>query len=411
MNNCLKSGFYIIKEVDEYQVYRLVPQELLYSSALFHQCIDYAVASLGDSGGDIALGPGQFILEKPISLASHIWLKGSGRGTVLHVGKSNHIGIGILCENLVGVEISNLVLSGRANPQASAGIVLDGCGNCKVMDLLSVGFSGYGLWIRNETMLSEVRGCSFGANQKANIFFDRHRRGKFGDFIPNLVSNCIIFGGGKGIDCLETTVLNIVACVIYQTKDIAIHIRDVSYSVLVTGCRTFQISAPAVLVENTGEINLSSNIFCWHTGDGIIVKNCGWGLITGNEIIDSGSYNPGVKDFTSKIIDVPSNIPLCNGISLFNSRGVNLTGNTIFNWPQARKLHVGIFEDENCHKNAITNNNINYFYEAAIVSKGSDTTVLVNTFDAEHPYDGNPQEVYHQSFQPNLTEMFIDMLI
>lgn len=402
------SSLWVVHEDNDFQVYDAVPQKLLYTTDAAHKAVNFAVSCVREKGGEITLGRGDFILDAPIMLANNIWLRGNGRGTKLRVGSRNGSGLGILCDNLVGVEISNLAVTGQDNPQAFAGIVLDACGDCTVHDIFCVGFSGYGIWVRNETMMSEIRGCSLAGNKKANIFFDKHRRGQHGDFIPNLVTNCKIYGGGKGIDCLETTVLNIVACVIYQTGDIALHIRDVSYSVLVTACRTFQIGRHAVVVENTGEFNLSSNIFCWHTGHGVVVRNCGWGTIAGNEIIDSGSYNAGVKDFTSKISDVPSDIPLYNGISLYNARGFNVTGNTIFNWPQARKLNVGIYEDRTCRKNSFTCNNINYYQKAAVDSSGVESLVNDNVIDADIPHDGNPDEVYHQSFQTDLIKLFID---
>ena len=353
------SSLWVVKQDAAYQVYTAVPQRLLFTSEVAHEAITFAVSTIQDGGGEIDL-------DAPITLKNNVWLHGSGRGTKLSVGPNNHEGFSIFCSGLVGVEISNLALIGRDNPYAVAGIVLDACGNCMIHDVFCVRFSRYGIWIRNETILSEIRGCSLAGNHGANIFFDKHRRGKYGDFVPNLVTNCIIYGGGKGIDCLETTVLNIVACAIYQTRDIAIHIRDVSYSVLVTGCRTFQIGGHAVVVENTGEFNLSSNILCWHTGHGVVVKNCGWGIIVGNEIIDSGSYNAGVKDFTTRISEVPPDVPLCNGISFYKARGFNVTGNTIFNWPQARKLNNGICEDEYSRKNNFTCNNINYYCSCCI---------------------------------------------
>ena len=341
MTDASFSNYIIVKQDDLYQVYCAVPQHLRFSTRSASEAVAFAVSCLKDSGGEISLGAGEYIIDAPLHLANNVWLHGSGRGTRLRVSSDNTEGFGIICQSLFGIEISNLAVTGKDNAQAIAGIVLDGCGDSTIHDVFCGGFMGYGIWVRNETMMSEIRGCSLAGNAKANIFFDKHRRGKYGDFIPNLITNCKIYGGGKGIDCLETTVLNIVACIIYQTHDVAIHIRDVSYSVLVSACRTFQIGSHAVVVENTGEFNLTSNILCWHTGHGLVVNNCGWGAVVGNEIIDSGSYNAGVKDFSTRISDVPSGVPLYDGIHFTNVRGFNVTGNTIFNWPQARKLHVG----------------------------------------------------------------------
>jgi hypothetical protein len=92
--------------------------------------------------------------------------------------------------------------------------------------------------------------------------------------VPNLVTNCIVYGGGKGIECSRTIVLNIVACVIYQSQDVAYYVGNTSNSVLISGCRSFQIGSHAVVADGSHEFNLSSNIFCWHEGHGMLVRDC-----------------------------------------------------------------------------------------------------------------------------------------
>lgn len=42
-----------------------------------------------------------------------------------------------------------------------------------------------------------------------------------GAFVPNLVTNCTIFGGGKGIETKRAIVLNIVGCMVYQTCSVS----------------------------------------------------------------------------------------------------------------------------------------------------------------------------------------------
>jgi hypothetical protein len=158
-------------------------------------------------------------------------------------------------------------------------------------------------------------------NQKANLYLENLNWGTYGNFIPNLVSNCTIYGGGKGIECNYVIVLNIIGCNIYQTNDIGIHIYKQSNSVLVNSCRTFQISSDAMVVEKSDELNVTGNIFCWSTGNGIVVKNAAWGNISGNNIIDNGSYNPGGINFKSTFDDVKEKMPLMNGISLSGVKG------------------------------------------------------------------------------------------
>lgn len=73
-------------------------------------------------------------------------------------------------------------------------------GDCKVRDVFAVGFADYGIWVRNNSFLCEVRGCTLAGNDKANLYLHELARGNYGDFIPTLVTNCIAYGGGKGIE-------------------------------------------------------------------------------------------------------------------------------------------------------------------------------------------------------------------
>lgn len=409
----------IYKSGEKYKVVTQFEHQVIYESNNATDVIQTAVDELKENGGDIILGRGNYKLDKEIKLADHIWLHGSGRGTKLRVGADNQSGTGILCKGLDGVEISNLSVIADDSDNTIAGIILDDCGDCKVHDVFSCGFGKYGIWVKNNSFLCEIRGCSLAGNKKANIFMDHlANEGRSGDFIPNLISNCIIYGGGKGIECERTIVLNIVGCEVFQTEDIGYHIHTTSNSVLVSGCRTFQIGADAVVVEETHEFNLSSNIFCWATGHGVVIKDAGWGTICGNEIIDVGSYNSGDENFTTYFKDIPEDVKQYNGIELHKTRGYNITGNTIFNWGVAPKMEYGIFEDTDSSSNVITSNNVNFFSKKDVLSKGEDTVVNNNVGFADTPHAGQGYEKIEeiknhstricQSFEVELTKKFIE---
>jgi hypothetical protein len=400
--------YMIYKDGDSVKVRGIITGTDEKSAESAGEAIQFAVDRLAETGGDITLGSGVYVLDDPIKLASDVSLRGRGRSTKLIVGQKNASGIGILSEGCHGVDVSDLAVMAGEDTAACAGVVLDASGDCKVRNVFSAGFAGYGIWVRNKSFLSEIRGCSLAGNKKAGILIEEMDRGKYGDFIPNLVTNCIIYGGGKGIETKRATVLNIVGCVVYQTGDVGYHIHNTSNSVLISGCRTFQITGPAVLVEDAHEFNLSSNIFCWHTGHGIEVKNTRWGTITGNEIIDTGSYNTGVKNFTGKLSDLPADMPHQTGIVLSHTRGYSVTGNTIFNWSVCPKMRYGIHEDSESYNNTITGNNVNYFQEAAVLSEGKNTTVDNNVGYGDQPYDHVPDAGWTlQTFQRELTDLFI----
>ena len=408
MSPTLSQNLVVLQDDERFNAYTDFTHELLHASRRASETIQAAVDALAGVGGMVMLGRGVFRLDEEVRLADNVWLRGSGRGTKLRLDPTHKSGIGLSCTGLKGVVISDLALLGADCPEATAGIVVDGCGDTKVRDLFASGFGGYGIWMRNNSFLCEIRGCTLAGNGCANLYLSDLQRGHYGDFVPNLVTNCTVYGGGKGIECRFTTVLNIIGCIVYQTGDVGYHLHAKSNSVVISGCRTFQISGPAVLVENAHEFNLTGNIFCWHTGHGVIVQDCYWGTISGNNVIDSGSYNTGVENFTEPLANLPPDAANLDGIHLERTRGYNITGNTIFNWSVCPKMRHGVFEDANSYNNTITGNNVNYFLNAAIHSEGKDTQLCNNTGYADRPYNRmEGAERWLQTFRPELTARFV----
>jgi hypothetical protein len=406
----LEQDYRIANDGDHYNVYGVIDGKSIFKSRHAHKAIQYAIDRLADKGGQVIISRGDYTLEEPIRLKDRIHLMGSGRASRLLVGESNSEGIGLICQKLNGIIISNLSFTAGDNPDARIGILIDDCGDSKVQDVFSVGFTEYGISMRNNSFLNEIVGCHLAGNRKANLHLQELAKGRYGDFIPNLVSNCVIYGGGKGIEMNRVIVLNIVGCIVYQTGDAAFHLHSVSNSVLITGCRTFQITGPAVLVEDSHEFNCSSNIFCWHTKQGILLRNANWGTVTGNEIIDSGSYNSGEKDWETPLEAMPADQPLYDGIELINVHGYHLGGNTIFNWKVAPLMRNGISEDSQSGKNIISSNNINYYSEADVFSEGKETTVHGNiSLKEEAHVTMEGRKLWLQSFKTEWMDEYIEL--
>ncbi len=175
----------------------------------------------------------------------------------------------------------------------------------------------------------------------------------------------------------------------FETKDIGFHIRNVSNSVLVSGCRTFQIDNDAICVENSHEINISSNIFCWHRGNGIVLRDVTWGSINANNVIDTGVNKQMV------------------GILMENkTKGLQVTGNSIFNWPGHHPMSVAIKEDSSCMNNQIIANNINHC-NVDISSEGKGTMVQNNISETKQPYLGKPGSLHEDFIKRDRLESFI----
>lgn len=340
--------------------------------------LQYAVDRLAErGGGEVFLECGTFPLSHEVKLSSKISLRGSGRSTVLKVTKENSAGIGLFCKGCDGLVVSDLKVDGDRmnNPNSVAGIVFDDCGDSEIRNVYSLRFSKYGIWVRNNSFLCKVLGCTAADNQASNIYLEKlYHGGRGGDFVPNLVANSICCLGGNGIELNRVLVVNIVSCEVFQPKGHSYYIHDTSNSVIISGCRSFQAEKNAVLVESSHELNISSNIFCWHRGHGIELSNVTWGAINGNEVIDSGVRHD----------------PPMIGIWLRNAtRGVQVVGNTVFNWADQQPMRFGIVEESDCYKNMLMGNFINYYTETDIVSDGKNTLVEKNLsenrgFDPHH---------------------------
>lgn len=343
-------------------------------------------------GGEVCLQRGRYLINAPLNLTNNVTLCGKGRATVLEITEENKAGIVIQAQGIKGAIVSDIALHGKYFDNAIAGLVLDDCGDCTVSDLYAKSFSGYGIWLRNNSFLCEIKSCKLADNQKAGILLDTlANKGRVGDYIPNLVNNCLVYGGGTGIECKRALVVNIVGCVVYQPQKYGFHLHSVSNSVLLSGCRTFQCYSHAVLVEDSLELNISSNVFCWQQGNGILLKNVYWGLLSGNEVIDSGTR--GVGGQTAIGIEMRDQV-----------QGVQVTANTIFNWGGQGILTHGVREDDTCRNNGITNNNLNFIEKEVILSKGTNTLVADNTFQKDPAYRGNPKQAYPRFDSERLVE-------
>lgn len=374
MTEQLTQDYTVYRENDTFRVRGQVDQAEIGSLGSAWQAIQLAIDSLGDTGGQVALQSGQFPLREPVKLRDNVWLRGSGRGTSLLVSGGEG-SAGLLCEGLKGAVVSDLALRPAEGEAPLAGIVMGDCGDCQVRDVFCERFAGYGIWIRNNSFLCEIRSCKLAANAKANLYLDDLAGGgRGGDYVPNLVTNCITYGGGTGIECRKTLVLNIVGCQVFQPGGMGYHVHGASNSVLISGCRSFQVEQDAVLVESSHEINISSNIFCWQRGHGIVLTDVSWGAINGNEVIDSGVR---ARDGSPMV-----GILLRSGV-----QGVQIVGNTVFNWGDQCPMEVGIREAPTCRGNLITANNVNYCVQADIIAEGQGTEVHGNVGELKKAYE------------------------
>jgi len=404
----LKQDFRVCQNGDGFVVLGAADGARFFESAEADTVIQFAIDALGAEGGQVSLSRGEYPLNAPIVMKARVHLEGSGRATRLLVAESNLAGIGIEANKVNDFILSNLSLIAGANKAAKVGILIDACRGAQIEDLFVAGFADYGIWMRNQAFMNEITGCYLAGNRKVNLFLQKiNLGGEAGELMPNLVSNCTIYGGGEGIKLSQASVVNVVACSVYQTNGAAFYLEKWSNSVLLSGCRSFQITGPAVVVDGSMEFNATGNIFCWHTEQGILLNNARWGTITGNNIIDSGSYNTGEKFAESSDRDAPEDLVLYDGVEMRGVHGYQVVANNIFNWDAAPKMRNGVSEDAKSRENLIANNNINFYAKADVTAKGDETEVHGNVAlkDEAHVIMKDPTML--QSFRTELTEEFI----
>jgi len=332
--------------------------------------------------------------------------------TRLVVAKANGDGCGVIADQVDTATVENLLLKPETKDQEHSGIVFDFARNCRVTGVHAAKFGRFGIWMRNNSFLCTFESCTLAGNRAAALRLEETGNHEFGSWMPTLVANCMFYGGGKGLWTKFAVVVNVVGCMAYQTGDVAFCLEGQSNSLLLSGCRTYQITGNAIEVTGTHELNLTGNIFCWHTGHGIVVRGCNWGTITGNNVIDTGSWNkdPDAPNKTVKWEEVPADIVHRDGIQLFKSQGFTVSNNALFNWHVCPEMRVGIFEDDESRNNIIANNNVNYYLEAAVESHGAGSVAKDNVGYGDLPYQAPDQvKTIAQSFNTAAVRRFIDM--
>jgi hypothetical protein len=339
------------------------------------EAIQHAIDAQPPAGGEVLLQPGEYDLPAPLRLKSNVTIRGCGRGSVLRPAGGNAGGQALVGEGVDGVLLADFAL--RGGGEAEAGVVLDSCGDCTVRGLFVTDFAGAGIHLRNNTFLSRVADCSLAGNARAGVLLEHlagHGRG--GSYLPNTVSGCTFYAGGAGVECARAIVVNLTSCQAFQTRRSAYHLHTTSNSVLISGCRSFQCETDAVLVESSHEICITGNIFCWQRGHGVVLRDVAWGSVCGNNVIDSGGCQ--------------YDDPRCGILIEQGCRGLQVTGNAVFNWGGQGPMTCGIREDDSCRLNAAAHNNINFCTEALTAIGGHDSRQTANMGQMDPAFLGTP---------------------
>jgi hypothetical protein len=342
------------------------------------------------NGGRLEVGPGEFLIDRSLDVGDNVLISGQGRFSKLVFAGDYEIALSV--KDALDVEICEILIVCR-DQSVSSGIVVSNSGSCLVRDSKIVGFKKYGVVLANNTFLSRIESCEVAGNKVSNIYFMKlDSLGRMGNYIPNTVSNCMLVGGGKGIEFMTSTVANIQNNSFTQCQDHAIHLHSQSNAVLITGNHTFQIDGHSLLVEGfSHELNVTGNTFSWSTGSSVVVKQSCWGTIAGNVFIDNG-FSPDVQNLTTVYKKYEGQYEPQDAVILEDVTGYTVSSNTIYNWQVSPQLRNGIVEDSLSYRNIISNNTINWYKNKAVDSKGKGTIVKDNNSRADVPYHWMPSK-------------------
>jgi len=358
--------------------------------------IQKTLDQLKPSGGSIQLLSGDYKIEHTLKIPDRVTFFGMGVGTVLSTTEAFKGESVLQLQKIDRSTIKDLSIQIHPTENKHSGIIIEQSGSCVIENVTVTGASECGIWMRDRSFLCEIKSCQLADSKRAGIFLQKFDGdGKAGDFIPNLITNCTIFGGGYGIECDMAILANIIGCQIFMTNSYGIYAYNFSDSVLITACRTFQVRSDALVFENAHEVNISGNIFCWQEGHGIVLNGTTWGTVSNNQCIDSGHINipPTPGEPYSLMVDIPEGLDIMEnlkcGIRIINgAKGLTISDNAIYNWGTNPPLLHGIFEDETCSNNLISGNNLNYSRKSGVLAQGNNSSAVDNLSVDEKPYMG-----------------------
>lgn len=259
-DNSLNQGFIVLKKGTTFVALNSVGNEIFaedkHADIIFRRCISTLAAS---GGGEIKVENGVFPFHTPVKLESRIKILRSGRTTTFVPASDNTDGVIFVASGKDEILLSDFVcqVDVLSTNEKASGIIIENCGDCKVRSVFIRDFSGYGFWLRNDSFLCRFVDCAAANNGKAEYYIsDINAGGRGGDYIKNCTSYA---SRGKGIEVYASLCVNTVGCNMYHPKRNGYYFQQGSNSILLSGSRCFKAEGNGILIENSHELNVSSN--------------------------------------------------------------------------------------------------------------------------------------------------------
>jgi hypothetical protein len=262
-----------------------------------------------------------------------------------------------------------------------------------VRGVASIDFGRYGIALQSNCFACTLQANLTVGNGSAGTFVGETHESRGGLFAPNHIIGCYSYAeDGNGFGFQGSICQNMVGCVSYLASGHGIYMKD-STSNLISGCRVFMCFKNGMFMDDTYEVNISSSICGWNWWHNLEMNHAVWGVVSANEFIDAGgrgmfeeSDGPELEQRTMGSVAEGGEPYQRHGIYLHSgTRGLQVSGNAIFNWWGNQPMDCGIVETEDCEENQISENSINYYKDAGVKAEGAGTRVDAN-LEVQRPY-------------------------
>jgi len=356
-----EQNYIVYTDGTQYAVKTDITGRVVFSSIDAATSIQWAIDNLpamGINGGEVLIEEGNYPLTNCVTVKDNVWLHGKGASTKLHT--QGQVMEAIIIQDASMAVVSDLFLyQGKNEIKATKGISLERSVNCQVLNTEVSGFT-HGISNYGESSLTLINNNRANDNQ-TNIEI-ANGGGVIGRWMPLLVTENHIRGGGVGIDC-NAMVAHIMDNTIAGVSGRGIYAR--TNSIVLSGNKLTDIGGDYAIYGNGAEFNCTYNIISNVKGGGIRTRDR-WGNFTENHITNCGTVEKPAIAIHLETDDQREG----PGESKVVFR------NTIFNEEGQAMLEYGVKEDG--FRDIIAENKIGKCLKETVLAEGENTIVIGN---------------------------------